>query len=177
MESARKTEGGDEWTERLARLFREHPAWVAAAGHLDPEATCTFYFSHREHTPWRIEQRDSETRLAPGGASDPDFVFLFTPRSIERLEAVDGGIGDFAVALFSLILDDEVRLRIAAGFPRLAQRGYLKLLLAGGPKVLAFGATHGIQTWGALRRFVEEQRSPGPANWEIGEKGSDPRER
>jgi hypothetical protein len=45
-------------------------------------------------------------------------------------------------------------------------RGYVKLLVVAGPPVLAFGATHGILTLGALRRFVAGLRSRGAADWE-----------
>lgn len=158
--------GGDDWTERLAKLFAEHPAWVEAARQLSLSATSTAYFSHRPGEPWRLEQRDGTTVLVPGAARDPDFVFRFSPAAIERLEDVDGGIGDFAVALFSQVVDEQVDLRIVAGFPRLMRRGYVKLLLVAGPPVLAFGATHGIRTLGALRRFVAGLRSRGPADWE-----------
>jgi hypothetical protein len=103
---------------------------------------------------------------------DPDFVFRFTPSAIERLEAVTGGIGEFAVELFTLITeadsDTGVGFRIVASFPRLLRRGYVGLLLAAGPRVVAFGATHGIRTVGALRRFVAQLRDSGPADWETG---------
>jgi hypothetical protein len=166
MEGDRQQARGDEWTDRLALLFLEHPAWVEAATHLRPEASSTVYFSHRNGEPWRLEQRDSQTRLLPGGALEPDFVFRFTSDSIERLEAVEGNIGDFAVVLFSLIVDGEVGFRIAAGYPRLIRRGYVGLLRVAGPPVLAFGATHGIRTLRGLARFVARIRSRGPEEWE-----------
>lgn len=156
----------DEQVERLARLFREHPAWVDAARYLRADACSTVYFSHRGAEPWRLEQHGGETRLVPGAAVEPDFVFRFSPDSIEQLEAADGGIGTFAVALFTAIVEDDVQLRIAAPFSRLMRRGYVKLLLVAGPPVLAFGAAHGIRTLGALRRFVGQLMARGPADWE-----------
>jgi hypothetical protein len=163
----------DPSIDRLAHLFRAHPAWTAAARRLEPEATSTVYFRHRPGEAWRLEQREGVTRLLPGAAADPDFVFRFAEGSIARLEAVHGGIGDFAVELFTLITEDdpEVRVgfRIAAGFPRLVRRGYLGLLLAAGPRVVAFGASHGIRTLGALRRFVAQLRNRGPESWEQGD--------
>ena len=50
-----ETRPGDEWTERLAKLFAEHPAWIAAAQLLSPEATSTVFFRHRPGEPWRLE--------------------------------------------------------------------------------------------------------------------------
>ncbi len=156
--------------ERLARLFREHPAWVRAARQLAPEATSSVYFSHRPGEVWQLAQPRGVTQLLPGAAADPDFVLRFTPAAVARLEAVRGGIGEFAVELFGLVLADhpglQVGLRIAAPFGRLLRRGYLRLLVAAGPRVVAFGAAHGIRTPGALRRFVTQIRSSTPADWE-----------
>jgi hypothetical protein len=159
----------DEWVERLARLFAEHPAWVAAARRLAPEATSGVFFRHLPGKAFRLEQDAGGTRLLPGAARDPDLVFRFPPRSVERLEAVRGGIGEFAVELFSLMIEEDpearVDFRVAADFSRLVRRGYLALLLAAGPRVLAFGAAHGIRTLGALRRFAAGLRR-GPEPWE-----------
>jgi hypothetical protein len=166
MGSASGNDQGDEWTDRLSRLFLAHPAWVEIARRLRQDASSSVYFSHREREPWRLVRCDDETHLIPGADPDPDFVFRFTPESIEALESVEGGVGDFAVTLFSLVVDGAVELRIVAGFPRLMTRGYLRLLLAAGPPVLVFGARHGIRTIGALRRFVAQLRERGPAEWE-----------
>ncbi|MDH3214649.1 MAG: hypothetical protein OEM05_19390 [Myxococcales bacterium] len=157
--------------DRLARLFLEHPAWVTAARRLAPQATSTVYFAHRPGEPWRLEHREGRTRLLPGAAADPDFVFRFAATSAERLETVRGGIGDFAVALFTLITEEDpearVDFRIVAGFPRLVRRGYLGLLVAAGPRVVAFGASHGIRTLAALRRFAAQRRAGTPEPWEV----------
>jgi len=161
-----QTQRADEWAVRLARLFAEHPAWVAAARRLSGEATSSVFFTHLPGAPWRLETRAGGVVLRPGAAADPDLVFRFSPESIAALESVDGGIGDFAVALFEQIVDGAVDLRIRAGFGRLVMRGYVKLLFAAGPPVVAFGATHGIRTLGALRRFVADLRAQGAADWE-----------
>jgi hypothetical protein len=168
----------DAVVERLAGLFGGHPAWVRAARYLSDDASSSVYFSHRPGEVWRLLQVGGVTRLLPGAADDPDFVFRFTPQAVDRLEAVQGGIGDFAVALFELVLAEDPRLRvglrIAAPFGRLVRRGYLGLLVAAGPRVLAFGGAHGIRSLGALRRFVADIRSRVPADWETGCGGSDP---
>ncbi len=156
----------DEWTDRLARLFAEHPAWVKAARLLSSEATSTVYFTHRPGDPWRLEATRGTTELLPGAASDADLVFRFSPASIVRLEAGEGGVGDFAVLLFEQIVDRQVDLRIRADFERLGRRGYVKLLLAAGPSVLSFGVAHGVRTLRALRRLVADLIQQGPADWE-----------
>ncbi len=160
----------DPVVDRLAALFADHPAWVAAAEQLDRSATSSVWFWHRPGEPFHLEQKAGRTRLCPGAAADPDLVFRFSALAIDRLEGVSGGIGEFAVELFERILDEDpdhaVGFRIAVPFTRLWRRGYVRLLLAAGPQVLRFGATHGIDHVGALRRFVSDLRRKKPAAWE-----------
>jgi hypothetical protein len=161
----------DESVTRLARMFLEHPAWADAARRIESDATSTVFFSHRPGEPWRLERHRGRTLLLPGAAPDPDFVFRFPPASIERLCAADGGIGHFAVELFGLIAEKSPRLRvgfrIAAPFPRLLRRGYLRLLAVGGLRVLAFGAARGVRTPADLRRLVECVWQREPEAWEL----------
>jgi hypothetical protein len=163
----------DEHVERLARLFREHSAWKAAARHIEEAATSAVYFSHRPCDPWRLVRERGQTLLRPGPADDPDFVFRFTPASIERLEAVEGNIGDFAVELFTLITDTDptqsIDFRIVAPFSRLVRRGYLGLLAAGGLRVLAFGASRGVRTLADLRHLIQRVGDRSPESWECTE--------
>jgi len=160
----------DPWVARLARLFATHPAWCDAARYASEGATSRVGFTHLPGERFRLVRAGSRTRLLAGDAADPDFAFRFTPGAIERLEAVDGGVGDFAVALFALMLEEDpelrVDLRIAAPFARLVSRGYLRLLLAAGARVLAFGAQRGVRTLGELRRLVEQLRGRSPEAWE-----------
>jgi hypothetical protein len=161
--------GQDPALEELARLFRDHPAWQRAAALLDASATSDVYFTHRPGDVWHLERRGVGSELLPGPARAPDLAFRFTPGSVSRLADAGDSIGEFAVELLTRITDPDARthidLRIAADFEQLRRRGYVKLLLAGGPSILRFGARHGILTAGALRRFVAETRKNGPAEW------------
>jgi hypothetical protein len=157
----------------LARLFREHPAWQAAARRIDAVSTSDVYFRHRPGEPWHLVREGPASALRAGASPDPDFVFRFAPGAVARLAAVEGGIGDFAVELFSRALDPDpqrrVDLRIVAAFWRLTRRGYVRLLLAAGPEVLAFGARHGVRDARALARLVARLRQQGPYPWEAAE--------
>jgi hypothetical protein len=160
----------DPHVERLAALFRAHPAWRNAASRIAEGSASNVWFSHRPREPWHLERRGGETLLLAGAVADPDFVFRFTPAAIQRLGAVTGGMGAFAVALFeSMLSEDEesrVGFRLVAPFHRLVWRGYLRLLLDAGPAVLRFGAANGIASVGALRRLASELRSKPPEEWE-----------
>jgi hypothetical protein len=160
----------DNTIARLARLFLEHPIWIEASKCISTDATSSIFFSHKPGRAWHLENRDGEILLLPGAAADPDFVFRFTPAAVDRLEAVDRGMDDFAVELFRLMLEESqdkgVAFRVVAGFPRLLRRGYVRLLLSAGPGVLAFGAALGVLNLRGLRRLVTSSRSPRPMPWE-----------
>lgn len=159
----------DETVETLARMFAEHPAWRAAAKHVSADATSDVYFTQRPGEAWHLALVDGAGRLRPGASPDPDFVFRFTPQAVARLARVEGGLADFAGALFEAIGSEDpeqrVDLRIAVSFARLLRRGYVRLILAGGPRLLALGARHGVRGWSGLRRLVEGARR-GPDPWE-----------
>jgi len=156
---------------RLARLYREHPAWRKAAARLDARATSGVWFSHRPGEPWRLVRRGDATVLEPGRARDPDLAFRFTPAAIDALAEAGDGVADFAVRLFELMIDPDpsrrVGFRTVASFARLARRGYLRLLLQdGGPRVARFAARHGVLGLGALRRLIAALGRMEPYAWE-----------
>jgi hypothetical protein len=161
-----------ETVERLARLFRAHPAWLAAGRHIADGAESDVYLREYPEEVWHLIRRSGESLLEPGPSRDPDFVFRFGRGSVERLERVAGGVGDFAVALFELIEDDSpergIDFRVAAPWHRLWRRGYPRLLVAAGPKVWVFGARRGVRSWRALRRLVSASVAGGPFDWEHG---------
>lgn len=170
----------DPHVRRLAELFRAHPAWCEAAQRIAPESESNVFFRHRPGQPWRLVRRGDTTSLEPGAARDPDLAFCFTPAAIEILTEAQGGVADFALALFALMLerdpDRRVDFRVIAPFPRLLRRGYVDLLVRGGPRLLWFGATHGVRTVAQLRRLIDAARGGPPAPWEVaGNSGSPPR--
>ncbi len=161
----------DETTAELARLYRESPAWRQAASRISDRSTSGVWFSHRPGDPWHLARAGGVTELLPGPADDPDFMFRFTPASVRALHEVEGGVGDFAVRLFELMIDPdpEVRVgfRIVASFARLAYRGYTRLLLESGPALAEFAASHGVVGLGSLRRVIAALRESEPAEWEV----------
>jgi hypothetical protein len=160
----------DEHVAALARLYREHPAWRAAAARLHEQSTSGVWFRHRPGEAWHLAREDGETRLRPGRVEDPDFMFRFSPASIVALGEAGSRIDDFAVRLFELMLDpDEERrigFRIVASFGRLLRRGYVRLLLEAGPRVAAFAASHGVTGLRAIRNLVVELARREPQPWE-----------
>lgn len=169
--TAHRTPVGDDHVDALAQFFATHPACRAASRYVALGATSKVFFTHRPGEPWHLLCGADGSRLEPGPASDPDFAFCFPPAAIDRITTAEGGVGGFAVALFSSIVEPDAALhvgfRVIAPWMRLARNGYVGLLIAGGPRVIAFGARHGIRSAGQLRRFVNATRSRTPEDWEV----------
>lgn len=165
-----KPPGGE--VSQLARMFAEHPVWREAAGYVvDPSATSDVYFAERPGEAWHLELAGGGATLRPGRSRDPDFVFRFSAEAVRRLAATRGGLADFAIELFESMRSDDparrVDFRVAAPFARLLRRGYVRLLVAAGPRVVAFGARQGVRGLWDLWRLVESARRADPADWEI----------
>lgn len=168
--AAPRVEGEDPHVRRLAELFRSHPAWCAAARRLSADAESKVFFRHLPGQAWRLAREGDVSRLERGSARDPDLAFCFPPAAIEALASTQGGVADFALALFRLMLESDperrVALRVIAPFPRLLRRGYVDLLVRSGPRLLWFGATHGVRSVAQLRRLVDAVRRAAPEDWE-----------
>jgi hypothetical protein len=159
----------DPHIAQLRELFLTHPAWLSAAQHIKEGSESRVYFSHVPGD-FHMVRKGGQSLLLPGKASDPDFAFRFTPKSIERLSKVEGhDLADFAVELFECIVSEDpelqVGLRIISSFTKLFWRGYVTLLMKGGPRVLAYGASRGVHSAGDLRRFLKQSRAS-DSRWE-----------
>ena len=164
------TAAGDPHVVRLVELFASHPIWCEAARRIREDSCSRVFFQHQPGQPWRLVRRAGGTVLEPGHVEDPDLALCFAPQAIEELASTRGSVSEFALALFRLALDDDperrVRIRVIAPFTRLIARGYVDLLLRGGPKLLWFGASHGVRTPGQLRQLVDAVRRAEPEDWE-----------
>jgi hypothetical protein len=159
----------DPHIAQLRDLFLSHPAWLDAASHIKEGSQSRVSFSHVPGDFYMI-RKEGKSLLLTGKAEDPDFAFYFTPKAIERLATVEGrDLADFAVTLFDCIVSDDpelqVGLRIIASFPKLFWRGYVGLLMKGGPRVLSYGSSRGVTSMSDLRRFLKQSRASDP-RWE-----------
>ena len=130
----------DAHIDALAEFFATHPACVAASRYVRVGTTSKVFFSHRPGESWHLLREREGSRLQPGRAKDPDFAFCFPPRAIDHITTAADDVGGLAVALFTLISEEDVslrvRFRVIASWTRLARGGYVRLLLAGGPQAL-----------------------------------------
>lgn len=162
---------GDAYVLALGRLFRDNPVWARAMGCIAIGVASNVYFTHLPQQAWRFVKAAEGVDLVPGRADAPDFVFRFTPGAVVALASAAGSADAVAVTLFDLMLDPDsarhVDFRIVASYATLVRHGHVRLLVTSGPKVLAYGAAHGIRTPGQLRELVRNLRRRAPADWEI----------
>jgi hypothetical protein len=154
---------------KLRSLFRSHPAWLEAARSVREGSASRVLFSH-VLGEYQLVRRDGESLLLEGAAPDPDFVFRFTPKAVDRLAELESAeVADFAIELFDCIVSDDpdiqVGLRVLASLPRLMVRGYVGLLFGGGPKLLSYAASRGVRNVSDLRKFIKQARASDP-RWE-----------
>jgi len=161
----------DRTVDDLRELFRSHPAWAEAAGRIDSASMSNVYFSDRAGEVWHLVKREPGSDLEAGKVEDPDFVFRFTPGAVRRLQAIEGGIAEFAAELLLLIDETDstqrIELRVAAPFSRLKERGYLQLLMDAGPKLVRLALSRGIFSISGVRELVRSARDAPPFPWEI----------
>lgn len=155
----------DAYIQKLQTYFLEHEVWVAAAKSIKEGAGSQVFFSHVEGE-WHLLRRDGESLLLEGPATDPDLGFCFTPASIDSIVDQEGNMGDVAVQLFNCITSEDPELkvdfRVFASFGRLLKKGYVQVLLRGGPKVLQYAASRGVHTLSDLRKLLKEAQSDDP---------------
>jgi hypothetical protein len=159
----------DPHVELLRKLFLSHPAWLAAARFIKDGSSSSVRFSHAPGA-YHLLRKDGQSLLVDGPAADPDLAFRFTPRSIERLSAVQGAdIADFGIELMECASSDDpelqVRLRVLVGFPKLLRRGYVNLLIQGGPRVLAHGGKSA--SFSDVRKLLSQMRND-DGSWDHG---------
>lgn len=151
----------DPHVELLRNLFLTHPAWLSAAGHLKEGVTSSVRFSHVPGE-FHLLRTEGKNLLLEGPAKDPDLAFRFTPKAIERLSRVPGSdIADFGVELLECAGSEDpevrVRIRVLTGFSKLLFRGYVGLLMRGGPRVLSYGGKG--TSFSDVRKVLSEMRA------------------
>lgn len=151
----------DPHVELLRNLFATHPAWLMAGSHLKEGVTSIVRFTHVPGE-FHLLCTGGKNLLMDGPAKDPDLAFRFTPGSIERLSKVTGqDIADFGVELLECAGSSDpavqVRIRVLTGFSKLLFRGYVGLLMRGGPRVLAYGGKG--TSFSDVRKVLSDMRA------------------
>ena len=147
----------DEAKKRLVDYFAHHPSWISAAKPLG-DGVCSSVKFTGEGQAWRLIRQEGKSVLETGLSENPDFDFTFSEGAIYYLtELEDGSIGDFATRFYEccFLLDEErrVEFQVVSGVGQILKRGYWKIALKGGLKVLKIARQHNLGGVNDVRRL------------------------
>lgn len=116
---------------------------------------------HGEDQDYAFERTRDSAEIRTGAARDPDFHLTMGKNAVQFIHDTEGArIGDFGVSFFKTLLaeeeEDAVRVQLNAGIFRLTRNGYLKVMLLGGPVVVAFMAKHGYVGPTAIAKAIKK---------------------
>ena len=110
---------------------------------------------------YTFERTATGVDIRSGQPSDPDFFMTMGPEAVQQIHDTEGDrVGDFGVSFLKTMMAEEeeraVRVKLNAGLFRLTRNGYLKVLLLGGPVVVAFMAKHGYVGPTAVAKAIKK---------------------
>ncbi len=154
--------------ETLRVFFEEHEVWQEAARPVKDGANSEVYFRSIPGEYYLIRE-DGKSWLRKGKAPSPDFSFVFPDEAIRRFESLNGdNISDFAMLLFELLGNEDdlnlIGFRVSGSIGQILKRGYLQVVLKGGPRVLQYAASHGIRSLGDFGRLLKSLKG-GDIDW------------
>ncbi|HYV67755.1 MAG TPA: AAA family ATPase [Myxococcales bacterium] len=139
---------------KLKRFFETSEAARRAASSLRKAAEVGVAFTD---VPGRFRFHSVEGRPAfeSGEAMDPDFELTLAPGAVDAITAKpQANVGELGVLFFQhIVAKDEnakIRVKLHSGLVRLTMRGWLGVLAAGGPSVIAWMAQKGLKGPGAV---------------------------
>ncbi len=146
--------------EQLTRIFTTMEAGRNAVRPLKRGTTVGIRILG-EPGEYTFERTAQSAEIRPGAAVDPDFILTMGPNAVQQIHDTEGNrIGDFGVSFLKAMMAEEeenaVRVQLKAGLFRLTRRGYLKVLLLGGPVVVAFMAKHGYVGPTAVAKAIKK---------------------
>ncbi len=152
--------------ERLREFMLEHPAAKRAMKQLKPGAAINFILSEDE-TVYHAKRIKSGAEMNKGATEQVDLWLRLGPRAVDDLlELNTSDLGTFGVEVLKHMVasrppEEKIDIKLEAGFIGLTKRGYLKIVILGGPKVMGFLAKKGFGGLGAIKKAfgLARQRS------------------
>jgi len=96
----------------------------------------------------RVEERE---------AKNCDVEFVFQAEALRQLGQSEGThLASFGIAVMEQILARQLKIRVRSSAWRLATGGYVPLILAAGPELMAYLAQHGISN---SKKIIDLMRS------------------
>jgi hypothetical protein len=133
----------------LRRFFETSTAGHRAASSLKRGATVGVKFTDVTGD-FHFHAQDGKPHFDAGRASDPDFDLTLAPGAVRAITSKpESDVGDLGIAFFQHIVAkdpaEKINVKLHAGLLKLTMHGWLGVLAAGGPKVIAWMAQKGLK--------------------------------
>jgi hypothetical protein len=147
----------------LRQLFEESGAARKAAKALSKAACVGVRFTDVPGD-FRFYAVDGKPRFEPGKAAEPDFELTLPPRAVHDICGKHSGdVGDLSILFVQHIFTNEpeqrVQVKVHSGLIKLTLHGWLRVVVAGCPKLIAYFARMGLKSPSVLAGAISRLKS------------------
>lgn len=148
--------------EKLKKFIEAHPVAMKAAGHLKKGASADIVIQGVDGI-WHFIKTEAGGKFIEGPSPSADFSMQIPPRAIEELSAMQGdNMAEFGILFFKYAgaqdFDNKIFVQLKSGLLTLTAKGYVKLVLAGGPSLAAWIATKGFGGPAGIKKAFDRLR-------------------
>jgi hypothetical protein len=150
---------------KLKDFFENRDVAKKATNPLSKKAEGGVIFLNDKSKSYSFKRVEGEnySSIFENSPKEPDFTISLSEGALNELISLKSeSVGDFGVLFFKLFKNreegKEIYLKIHIGFIKMISKGYLKVLLLGGPVVMSALTKLGVQGIDGLKRIFSKKK-------------------
>ncbi|MBN2694434.1 hypothetical protein JXR93_07205 [bacterium] len=150
---------------KLKDFFENRDVAKKATNPLSKKAEGEVVFSIDKTKSYSFRRVDGESysSIFENSPKEPDFTITLSEGALNELISLKSeSVGDFGVLFFKLLKNKEsgkeVSLKIHIGFIKMISKGYLKVLLLGGPVVMSALTKLGVHGIDGIKKIFSKKK-------------------
>lgn len=149
--------------QKLKDFFDQRPVAHKATSPLGKKALGAVIFRNEPTQSYSFKRSGKFATLSEESPAKPDFTIRLDPGAVDELVAFPSeSVGDFGVKFFKMLKrqneNQKIELSIHIGFFKIVSRGYLKVLLLGGPVVMSVLKDFGVSGVSSLKKLFSKKK-------------------
>lgn len=141
----------------LRNRVTESSIFVEALSQLRPGTEISVILGHKHQTALFYDGK--QVQLEDRAATAADVEFSLSTDAIALLQTTPmTDMTEFGIAITKLILNKEIKVTILTSSWQIFNKGYLKILTAGGPDFMRFLAEHGLRNLSKVMKAIRSMR-------------------